>query len=669
MLVAAACVSCGSSVTGGMTGQAGSRATAGSGGTSSATAGAAGTGGTTGAAGIGSAGTTGAAGTGTAGTVGTTGAAGTGTAGAAGRGGAGGSGATGGRGGMGGATTTGGRGGTGGATATGGRGGGAGGGGTVACQAPTTATGTEATVNVNLGTVRSTVSPELMGVQTSVSDDNLGRTTTPNLLANVGVRSLRYPGGAYADVYHWTLHTGTATPTAGSPTEALHIAANSHFGAFVTLMANVGANALITVNYGTNTTATGPARPQEAAAWVAYANGSPSNTTSIGVDADGKDWQTVGAWAGLRAAAPLATDDGMNFLRISHSAPVGIKYWEIGNEIYGNGYYAGGCGSEADLHVPYPATGSTCTDRSNNAALSPATYGAGVKAFSIAMKAVDPTIKIGGIVNASTTEFTNWNTMALPQMCASMDFAVFHWYAGKSLPGLLGVAEMEVPPMFTRLRSVLSTAAYNCPANLPIALTEWGPNTAAGNVALPMSTSTAAPVGSQIVGLFAAETYAHLMEQGALSAHWRELHDSSYLAPVDRTNDPFTSVADTPRWGYHGQYIAHQLASGNDKMVQANVNGGLLGSAIKAHASLHADGSIAVMITNTHNLMAGNVTVNVTGGGTALGCVGTRYVYAPINTDQDGNVTSAPIFSAADGLSVNVAVPTYATVVVSFPKR
>ena len=71
----------------------------------------------------------------------------------------------------------------------------------------------------------------------------------------------------------------------------------------------------------------------------------------------GTDWKTVGFWASLRAAAPLATDDGYNMFRINHPAPFGIKYWEVGNELYGNGYYYGSCGWEADMHVPYPASG------------------------------------------------------------------------------------------------------------------------------------------------------------------------------------------------------------------------------------------------------------------------------------------------------------------------
>ena len=113
--------------------------------------------------------------------------------------------------------------------------------------------------------------------------------------------------------------------------------------------------------------------------------------------------------------------------------------------------------------------------------------------------------------------------------------------------------------------------------------------------------------------------------------------------------------------------IAHFLAAGNDTMVQATVSG-TFGAALKAHAPLHADGAISVMMTNTNKNVAANVTVNVTGAGAALGCAGARYAYAPINTDQDGDLAYEPIFAAADGMSVPVAVPPLSTVVVVFPR-
>ena len=37
-----------------------------------------------------------------------------------------------------------------------------------------------------------------------------------------------------------------------------------------------------------------------------------------------------------------------------------------------------------------------------------------------------------------------------------------------------------------------------------------------------------------------------------MAAHWLELHNNSYLAGIDATDDPFTMAQDTPRWGYHG---------------------------------------------------------------------------------------------------------------------
>ena len=564
------------------------------------------------------------------------------------------------------------------------------GGAPATCMSPIPITsGTTATITADFGAIGQTVSPDLLGVHTSVYDSNMQLPSTVWLLQDAGVKSLRYPGGSYSDAYHWETNTGTASPAAGQGSNTIYIAPNTDFGSFVGFMERVGANALITVNYGSNSTGTGPGRPEEAAAWVAYSNGDPSNTKAIGVDADGKDWMTVGYWAGLRASAPLASPDPLNFLRINHPAPVGIKNWEIGNEIYGNGFYYGGCGWETDLHVPYPSPPVTnCVGtptRLGAPALGPTTYGNSVKAFSAAMKAVDPTIKIGAIVAWPTqNQYTNWNTGAngsgvLPIACQSVDFVVVHWYAGSSLADLLTVSERDIPAMFRNsatagyglgLRQILSTAANNCPANLPIAITEWGVNTLPGKVVIPPSTATAAPAGSQILGLFAAESYANFMEQGAMAVHWLELHNNSFLAGIDPTNDPFTAENDSPRWGYHGEQMAHYLAAGSDRMVAATVsNAGALQGLLKAHAALHADGSASIMITNTSATTSASVTVAITGGSTALGCVGVQYTYAPVNGDQDGAVVGAHIFAAPDGLSVPVGVPPYSTVVVVFPKK
>ena len=320
---------------------------------------------------------------------------------------------------------------------------------------------------------------------------------------------------------------------------------------------------------------------------------------------------------------------------------------------------------------PTRCPGSSCTDRQNNPALSPAAYGTAVRAYAQAMKAVDSTIKVGAVVVAhSATEYANWKSMVLPAACGTggMDFASVHWYPGSGLRRILmTVPQMELPALFTRARNAIA-AVSACPGgvNMPIAITEWGPNTICTGCAFPLSTATAAPAGMDIVSLFAAESYAILMEQGAMAAHWLELHNGSYLAGIDATNDPFTTVNDSPRWGYHGAQIAHFLAGGGDKMVQA-MQSGTFGAAIKTHVSVHANGDIAAMITNTNRNNDANVTLNITGG--MVACVGKRYAYTPVNMDQDGTVTGDWILLNAAGTSVPVLVPRYSSVVVVFPKR
>jgi hypothetical protein len=91
---------------------------------------------------------------------------------------------------------------------------------------------------------------------------------------------------------------------------------------------------LTTIDYGSGS-------PQEAAAFLAYLNAPVGNTTSIDIGQEWNDstnswqqvnWQTAGYWSSLRASAQLAHDDGLNFLRLDHPAPIGIHYWEVGNK-------------------------------------------------------------------------------------------------------------------------------------------------------------------------------------------------------------------------------------------------------------------------------------------------------------------------------------------------
>jgi alpha-L-arabinofuranosidase len=549
----------------------------------------------------------------------------------------------------GGTTTNGGAGGVS-ATSGGNAGGMAGSGGApVACQAPLPVTGTAVTVDVNLAMAGTTVAAEMMGVHTSAYDNSMTAATTPVLLKAAGVRSLRYPGGSYGDAYHWSTHTTTVSASGTAP----YVAPGAHFGAFVALIDSIGAGAMITVNYGSNLKGTGPGAPQEAAAWVAYANGTAASTTSIGLDDSGTDWKTVGYWASLRAAAPLATDDGLNFLRIGRAAPVGIKYWELGNELYGNGFYYGGDGWEEDLHLAHDGTA-----RTGNAKLSPVMYGTVFPSFATAMKAVDPTIKVGAVLHWPYTEYTSpdWNDSVLSsETCSAMDFGVNHWYAGTSFADLITRPHTDIPKMFSDLTAKVKARCPTKTGTIPLAVTEWGPNTLNFKITPPAST--------QLVGVFAADSYAQFMEQGAIHTDWLELHNDSYLGETDMA-----------QWGYKGQQMAGYLANGGDAMVTATLEtppAAFASGVLQTHAAKHADGSLSVMVVNTSPTEIAAATIKITGltAGSNLPCVGTRYTYAPVNGDNDGTVAAAPIFSGNDATNqVSVQVPAYSVVVVAFPK-
>jgi len=454
----------------------------------------------------------------------------------------------------------------------------------------------------------------------------------------------------------------------GAGSTSITITPGTDFGSFVSIMQRVNANAFITLNYGSNSTGTGPGDPHEAAAWVAYANALPDNTTAIGVDPAGHDWGTAGAWARLRSSTPLAVDDGKNMLRIAHPTPIGVKYWELGNELYGNGFFGvgGNCGWEVDLHAPY---NTGCTGRKDNPVLSPTTYAKALRTFSDAIKRIDPTVKLGAIVlwPVVNGSYPNWNASIFKEACAPtrvIDFVVNHWYPGTTVASLLTIPAKDIPAMFRDLRANMAELCGADAANLPIAITEWGPDTLYSGAAIGRAFNPAAPATptqTQVGGIYAAESYANFMEQGALSLHFQQLHPGASGAT-------YLDGADQPSWGYHGQQIAHYLGDVGDTMLQTTSTV----TTLLSHAALRPDGGINVMLSNTSPNAAANVTVNLNGGTSTLACAGYRYAYTAQNgsANVDGTVSAPqPIYASTSGTSVSVSVPAYAVVVVSFPKR
>jgi alpha-L-arabinofuranosidase len=237
-----------------------------------------------------------------------------------------------------------------------------------------------ATISVNAGQVVRSVDTQLLGVNVAWYDSNLNTPQTQQMVQAAGLTMFRFPGGSSSDDFHFN-----APPTYnGEGTD----------GSMASFISSVNGVGLATIDYGSGS-------PQEAAAFLAYLNAPVGNTTAIGVGQEWNDstntwqsvnWETAGYWASLRAQAPLAQDDGLNFLRLDHPAPFGVQYWEVGNEEYGNW--------EIDHHT---------------AQHDPATYITFAKQFANLAATIDPSISIGLDVGSPGSDFNNWTADILQQ--------------------------------------------------------------------------------------------------------------------------------------------------------------------------------------------------------------------------------------------------------------
>ncbi len=417
----------------------------------------------------------------------------------------------------------------------------------VTAVAPTAASAQAAAtrVDVDLRAGLATVGDVALGVNHAIWDAQLGTPAVADLLGDAGVQMVRYPGGSYADIYHWKDHTAPGG----------YVAPGTEFDTFMAGAERTGAEPMIIANYGTGTA-------QEAADWVRYAN------VTKGYDA---------------------------------------TYWTIGNENYGNGHY--GSEWEADDHA----------DK------SPKEYAATVIAYAQAMKAVDPTIKIGavlimpgnwpdGIVGAG--DQGTWNQEVLTRAGAAIDFVDVHWYPGGSTAAEALTKPAHIRDAVALLRDQIDRYAGGPAGRIGISMTET-------NVDVGRNTQPGA--------LFLADVYSGLLAQGVLTVHWWNVHngigtvsevggqtdynDFGLLSSGNCAGEVCQPPLNTPFAPYYALSLMGDFARTGDQFVGAGSDDPLVSS----HAVRRANGDVAVLLINKDPDAARPVALNYHGFTPAAG--------------------------------------------------
>jgi hypothetical protein len=443
-------------------------------------------------------------------------------------------------------------------------------------------------VTINGGKPLRVISTGAIGINNAVWDGGLLDSALPGLLTNAGIKVMRYPGGSTSDVYHWQTNTTEVGQSYANP--------NNTFDAFMGLTQKVGASPMITVNYGSGT-------PAEAAGWVQYAN---------------------------------------------ITKHYGVKYWEIGNELYGNGTY--GANWEYDLHAQKSATA----------------YANNALQFIQAMKAVDPTIKIGVVLTVpgdwpdniiAPGDMGDWNHTVLSILGTNVDFADQHWYADYVTPGnesdpiLLRNAAQAIPEKVAATRAELVQYAGKKGASMPIMITETN--------SVPYNPGK--QTVSLVNALFLATDYMNWLENGITNVDWWATHNSivtygnnsaslygttqygdyGVLSSGGSSNGLSEPPADTPFPTYYGLQLVHDLI-GNGGVALANTSDQSL---VEAHVVRHFDGSLAVMLINKDP--SNSYTVALSAKGAFPGRNATVYTYGENSTSvsmqqEDGLAASSP---------------------------
>jgi len=353
-----------------------------------------------------------------------------------------------------------------------------------------------------------------------------GGGTASRLLKAAGIREFRYGGGSWADIYDWRTDTdiGNCLPDRATASFTSECASTDPLG-FARLAqraAAIGADTLVTVNYGSGT-------PALAAAWAASLT--PGERASI-------RWEIGNESYGC---------------------------WEVNNELAGpparyQGYRPGDA-SAAGQYQTCPVTTQGPATGTRTLATS---YASNALRFMRAIRAADPGAVIGvpwafgsAVPGSAVADSGEWNSIVLRADRAYVGFVDAHYYPF-SFTGSTGGASPTDSQVLRALRAI--PALY---AGIRAALSADDPGAAVVVGETAVSTSPTTTVCTPVGAVFAAGDTLAWLAAGARGVDWWDLNNygDTGTACTHRDFGLLTSAAKpVPETPYYGYLLASHLA-------------------------------------------------------------------------------------------------------------
>ena len=386
------------------------------------------------------------------------------------------------------------------------------------------------------------------------------------LLKAAGIDQLHFGGGVTADQYDWQTDTDIGScPTTALSEFTADCAINDalDFTLFSKNARALGAQSLVTVNYGSGT-------PAMAAAWVEQA----------------------------KATAGQA-----------------VAQWEIGNESYGcwedNNWLADAPedyqGYEANVGSTCPMNQSAGLDAGMQ--IMAASYAANARQYMIAMKAQDSAAQLGvpwafdGTVGgASVGDNDAWNDTVLGTDAQYISFVDAHWYPfgfygdtganGNPTDQQVIQSVEKIPFEYAEIRAGLN--AYDPSATVTVGET---------GVSYQPTNVPCTPAGA----LFSAGDVLSWLAAGAKSVDWWPLDTTANLGDTCANPDEgmFTNTG-KPTTPYVGYLLASALAQPGAELSSLTTSDP---ADVLAFQSVLPNGQVAVALINTNTSAQEKVTV------------------------------------------------------------